>query len=151
MKGLTRKTRLSRWRIPFLILPLFLCAVLPSAPARSERIAVVVHPSNTEVLSARDVYLIYMGKRTTWGDGRKIMPFDHAQGQWKEAFVKQFLNLNVYQYDEYWLERMVRGEGTEPGKKTPAIVKRLVSKIDSAIGYIPESMVDETVRVILLQ
>lgn len=139
------------WRLSrktFLLAVLFLHSAVP---ASAERIAIIVHPSNTEVISARDIYLIYMGRKTNWADGTKIIPLDHTTSEWKEVFLRQFLNMNAYQYEEYWLERSIRGEGKEPGKKTTAVVKRLVSKIAGAIGYIPESMVDDTVRVVFLQ
>lgn len=123
----------------------------PTSARQADRVAIIVHPSNFEQITARDVYLIYVGRKTRWADGSRIMPFDHSDGESKDIFLRQFLNMDAYEYEEYWLERSIRGEGKEPPRKTAAVVKRLVAKINGAIGYIPESMIDDSVRVILKQ
>lgn len=88
-------------------------------------------------LSRDDVQRIFLGKKTTWDDGKKISPVILKGGFVHEQFLKTYLDKNVSQFDTFWKQVMFTGKGKTP-KSVPGDAEMVwfVGNTDGAVGYI---------------
>ncbi len=114
-------------------------------------IAVVVNKENTSDISKEDVTRIYLGKTTTLKDGSGITPFIMSVNtQDGEYFSENMLSKSRHQYKAYWSTLVFTGKGHPPAEfKDPSDLLNAIRENKSAIGILPENMVDDTITVVL--
>jgi ABC-type phosphate transport system substrate-binding protein len=103
-------------------------------------IVLVAHPdTQVEILSQQDVELIFLGKKSTWKDGSRIVPHVQAQSSTTDSFLREMLNLTYFQYYRYWRNALFTGQGSPPKVLTDdnEITKRLLST-PGGIGYVSQ-------------
>jgi hypothetical protein len=104
-----------------------------------------------ESMSAEDVESIFLGKRTLWGNGAKVLPAmpGEADPAAKE-FIESILNKTMAQYQGYWKRRLFSGGGTEPRSfGTQAAVVDFVGRNPGAIAVVSAPTVgDRRVKVV---
>ncbi len=135
-----------------------LLAVLASAlglatPARAtaEPTVVVVNRDNPKTdISLEELKSYFTGKRGEWPDGARVVPIDLDPGSSaRAAFSKQALGMTLPQYEQYWVDQKVRGQGTPPRTvSSEGTALKLVARVRGAIAYVPASQVDASVRVL---
>jgi len=113
-------------------------------------VAVIVHPSNSNVTTEDDIVRIFLGKKTTFADGSEAIPVDQTEGSPTKAFFTQtVLNKNDQQIKAYWAQLLFTGRGVPPKSVGQDVdVKKLVAENPSLIGYIDASDVDASIKVI---
>lgn len=111
---------------------------------------VVVNVNNTAVVSMDDVKKIYMGQVASFSDGSSAQPIMLLEGDSKrDLFTSQVLNKSDSQFIAHWAKMLFTGNGTPPQEvETMAKVKEMVSTNPANIGYIDESMIDASLRII---
>lgn len=116
-------------------------------------LVLVVNPANTNtVISLVDLKKIYLGKTRSFPNGQDVKPFDISTGEIREEFLEKFLEKNESNLKAYWSRMIFSGKGIPPqGFAKPEQLKAAVAAHPSAIGFLDSSMVDETVKVILVQ
>jgi ABC-type phosphate transport system substrate-binding protein len=88
-------------------------------------------------LSKGDVQLIFLGKKTSWDDGKKITPVVLRSGRVHDQFLKANLDKSASQFDTFWKQMMFTGKGRPPKSVAgDADVVHFVSSTDGAVGYI---------------
>ncbi len=116
----------------------------------NEPLEVIVNKSVRDSPSGSDLAAIFTTRKQDWGGGKRIVPFNYpAKHEVRVAFDKKVLEMDPDDVASYWIDRRIRG-GNAPPKQVNngQLILRLVEKMDGAIGYIPKSMVDGTVRVV---
>ncbi|MCC2615181.1 phosphate ABC transporter substrate-binding protein [Aestuariibacter halophilus] len=111
---------------------------------------VIVNAGNGAEVSMSDVKKIYLGKKGAFSNGENAIPITLSEG---DAVRGQFndgvLNKNEGQYVAYWSKMVFTGNGVPPREvATMQEVKDLVAKNPSTIGFIDESLVDGSVKVV---
>ena len=114
-------------------------------------VVVVVHPSNSQNLSADDIQRLFLGKLKSFPGGGEANPVNLREGQpAREQFNQQFLNKSESQLKAYWSQLVFTGKGTPPKElDNDDAVKAHVASNPSGIGYIDASKVDGSVKVVL--
>lgn len=127
-----------------------LITLMLTLPAFAEDFAVVVNGASGD--NGKNAYLL---NAATWGNGTAVEPFelDNAGGLKnvlvKKAFAKAFLGLSMADYKAHWSGRKASGKTKMPTLvKDFSAMKRFLSRKAGAIGYLPKSQVDGSMKVI---
>ena len=114
------------------------------------QVAVIVNKTTDAYqLSERRLLDIYSLEETKWRDGTRIVLFDlKGTDELKEAFYGH-LGRRPNDMKRIWLRLILSGEGRAPTQlRTPAGILEQVAQTPGAIGYIPQEMVTDAVRVV---
>lgn len=138
-------------RLGFVVigLGLNLCA----GAAVADVVVVVSARSPVTALSKNQVADIFLGKTALLPDGEQAVPIDQAEGSSAhDEFYSKFTGKSAAQIKAHWLKLTFTGRGQPPKYVSSSIeVKKLVAENPSAIGYIEQNMVDDSVRVLQSQ
>ena len=124
------------------------------APSRiagqEDRMAVIVHLERRTELSIEEVAQIYLRRKRFWDDGTVIVPLNlPAQAPLRARFSELVLNQTEMRLAEYWNRRYFDGILPPATLASTEAVRRYVASDANAIGYVPISEVDGSVRVVL--
>lgn len=124
---------------------LFLC----SSSAYAD-VVVIGHPSNGNQLDKDEVVKLFLGKKSSFPDGNKAVPFYLPPGDsLRGTFDKEVLGKSSSQLKSYWSKLVFTGKGTPPDElSSTADAKSKVASDSAAIAYIDSSEVDDTVKVL---
>lgn len=121
-----------------------------SALASADVVVVVSAQNANYALDKSDVEQIFLGKKSSFPDGSKAVPIDQNEGSAARAeFNKEVLGKTDSQLKAYWSRLIFTGKGTPPKESgNDADVKALIAQNPNLVGYIDDSAVDETVKVV---
>jgi hypothetical protein len=116
-------------------------------------VAVVSSKSSISTLSKNQVMELFLGKRTRFPDGSFALPIDQAEGSIaRDEFYSRFAAMSSAQVKAYWSKIIFTGRGQPPKAVANGVeAKKLVIADLSAISYIDRSLVDNDVKVVLVQ
>ena len=119
------------------------------SPAYAE-IAVIVHPSNSNVISTGEIERIFLGKVSNFSDGSSAIPLNLGEeNAMRDEFNTKVLKRDGSQLKAYWSKMIFTGKGQPPKEfADDAAVKAAVASNPNAISYIKSSSVDGSVKVI---
>ena len=133
-----------------LALALLLAVAAPrGAPAGDTRLVVIVHPDRRIALDPEDVARIYLRRQRFWEDGAPVVPINLPSGSaLRERFSRRVLRQSESRLAEYWNRRYFDGVLPPPTLASTEAVRRYVADDRNAVGYVPETELDGTVRVL---
>lgn len=129
-------------------------AALPPEEQPGERnLAIVVNVNNpVENLSTPELRRIFLGERGHWpNNGRRITLVMLEPGRPERAAVLSTIyQMNETDYDNHFLHGLFTGEVFVSPKtlSTPEGVRKFIFNVPGAIGYLRESDVDKSVKVV---
>lgn len=134
-----------------LIIALAFTLLAPSRIAGQEgRVAVIVHPDRRIELSPDEVAQIYLRRKRFWDDGTTIVPLNlPSQAPLRLRFSRLVLNQTEPRLADYWNRLYFDGILPPATLASTEAVRRYVASDPNAIGYVPVSEVDGSVRVVL--
>ncbi len=144
--------RLSRRGFSALGVGLLLDTLL--SPTRSlaavAELAVIVHPSNGVKVSGDDIADIFRTIMRSWPGGRPIAAFELPPNSEERVFFdRAVLKMDPDDVAHFWIDRRMRGGAPPPHQvPEPAILARVVAKLENAIGYVPTPLADASVRTV---
>ncbi len=110
-------------------------------------VSVIVHPSNNASLDKKAIGKIFLGKKKKFPGGGQAVPIDADSA--KAEFTKKVLGKSASQIKAYWSKLVFTGKGQAPKSvESDAEVIELISKNPNMIGYIDDSSVNSSVKVI---
>ena len=141
-----------------LLLPGHLSGVVRALAASSDSIAIVVNESNEEVLSQKQLKLIFLGRNTVWdSSGLPIkVVLQPREVKSSKVFNKLIFKDKGRRLARQWVKNIVTGAAPAPiTEHDDNYVLEQISKEKSAIGYImlsslQDSEPTEGVRVALI-
>jgi ABC-type phosphate transport system substrate-binding protein len=121
------------------------------AGVRADVVAVVASNSPITALTKTQVMDIFLGRRTHFPDGSSALPIDQAEGSpAREEFYARCAGMSSAQLKAYWSKIIFTGRGQPPATVTSSLeARKLLSANLNSIGYIEQSLVDSSVRVVL--
>jgi ABC-type phosphate transport system substrate-binding protein len=121
-----------------------------SAPACADEVVVIVNKDNTNVVDKHYVARLYTGAIKGWPDGSPAFPVDQMEGSAaRAAFYATVVGKSQATVRAIWQQHIFSGNGLPPKIAAPdAAMKALVASNRNAIGYILESQLDASVRVV---
>jgi ABC-type phosphate transport system substrate-binding protein len=121
-----------------------------TAAGAQEVVAVVSAKSPITALSANQVADIFLGRTARFPDGTPAVPIDLSEDSpEREKFYTQFTGKSPAQVKAHWSKIIFTGRGQPPRQaSTSAEARKIVAENPHAIGYIDNSAVDRSVRVL---
>lgn len=117
-----------------------------------QALAIVVNRSNlTENLSFGDLRKIFMGERSRWPNGhRVIVTMMESGNSERDAILREVYRMSERGYRDYFLRGTYTGDIPASPKtlSSPIILRKFVFNTPGAIGYLRASDVDESVKVV---
>ncbi|RTZ15736.1 hypothetical protein EJ063_11725 [Vibrio aquaticus] len=113
-------------------------------------LVVIGSPSLPDGLTASDAKKAYLGKKTGYNGGNlTVLELADSNAE-KAEFHQAVTKKSLAQLESYWSKKLFTGKGTPPpASDTPAQLKAKIASSSNAIGYIDESQVDGSVKVLL--
>lgn len=137
-------------RVVFAAVLLLLSLATPAVPHERVAIAVIVHPSRTTAISTDLLGQIYLRRKRFWDDGTPIVPLNLSAGAaLRQAFADIVLRQSEARLADYWNRQYFYGILPPATLASTEAVRRYVAADPNALGYVPASEVDGSVRVIL--
>ncbi len=128
-----------------------LCTLLTASPARAQTtgpIAVIINRHNPEDgLAVEDLRHLYLGVRTAFPNGAPVLLL--ALPKLTPRFYASALQMSPDEVNRYWIGLVFSGDSAVPPKEIASVItlKRLVARHPGAVGFIPATDADTTVRV----
>jgi ABC-type phosphate transport system substrate-binding protein len=115
-------------------------------------VVVIVHPSNSAAISAKNVQRIFLGKEKKFTGGGAVKPINQAAGSdARSDFDTNIVGRSSTQVSAYWSKLVFTGKGVPPKEVADdAAVIAAVAADASAIGYIDSSSVTGDVKALTL-
>jgi len=143
------KTRPSLSRALLAVLALLPALTDAQGVDRSLRI-VVSKENKLTSLSTDDLNRIFLGKKTLWDSGTRIVPaMPEEESPAGETFLNGTLKKSVSQFRAYWKRLLFSGGGAVPKvfRRSDQLLD-FVARQPGAIGVVEASAVDDRVRVL---
>lgn len=122
-----------------------------SGPADAAVQIIVNAQSGPTTLTAEELESVFLGKKTLWGSGVKVLPaLPQEESVPAKEFIETMLNKTVAQYQGYWKRRLFSGGGTVPRAfATNAEIVDFVGKNPGAIAVTAEPATeDDKIKVV---
>ncbi len=117
---------------------------------QESRVAVIIHPERRAELSTDEVAQIYLRRKRFWDDGTPIVPLNlSSQVPLRERFSRRVLQQTEPRLADYWNRLYYDGILPPATLASTEAVRRYVAADKNAIGYVPATEVDGSVRVVL--
>jgi hypothetical protein len=111
---------------------------------------VIVHPKRHVDLSIDEVAQIYLRRKRFWNDGSPVVPLNlSSTDPLRERFSRRVLRQDTQRLAEYWNRQYFFGIFPPATLASAEAVRRYVAADPNAIGYLPSSQADDSVRVLL--
>jgi len=114
-------------------------------------IVVIVNPSVSATVSAKDISRIFLGKSKSLPGGHKVKPLSLSDGNAaRDEFNEKVLKKSNSQLKSYWSKLIFTGKGQPPkelGSDADMIAK--ISSDPGSIGYISKESVTDAVKVLV--
>ena len=131
---------------------LFLASTLAASTtfAYADVAVVVSAKSSAPALNKQQVSDLFLGKASTFPDGKQAVPIDQAESSaFREEFHSKVTGKSGAQLKSFWSKQVFSGKGTPPKEvANSAEVKKLVADNPNMIGYIDKAAVDGSVKVV---
>jgi ABC-type phosphate transport system substrate-binding protein len=140
-----------KWRIiPALVMAMALCVIAQdrrvtgAEPDGREGVVIVCNGSVKEVsLSRADVQGMFLGRKTRWGDGRKVVPVLLKNSPATDLFLRSYVGKTPQQFTLHWDRLAFTGRGRAPDLfDSPKGLMDFVNRTPGAIGFIPADAYD---------
>ncbi|TWI64391.1 hypothetical protein IP91_03161 [Pseudoduganella lurida] len=128
-------------------------AVAAAVPAAAFDLVVIVSSTSpVTTLRADQAAAIFLGQTTRLPDGTEAAPLDQTIGSpLRDQFYLRLTNKNRALVKAHWSKLVFTGRGQPPAELPDgAAIRRRVAGDPAAIGYIDSSLLDPSVRAVLV-
>jgi hypothetical protein len=127
--------------------------ILGMATAHGDVVAVVSDRSTVVSLSKNQVVDIFLGRAARFPNGNQAVPIDQAEGTAaRNEFYTLFAGKTAAQIKAHWSKIIFTGRGQPPrAVSNSAEIKKLLAANLNGIGYIEQSAVDDSVKVVRIE
>jgi len=135
-----------------MILIILLLIVLPAVSFAADYVLVVNKNNPVSSLSREEAKQIYLGKKTTWDNGQKVLLYSQSNSNLTEALAQDVMKKTAQQLQIFWKKALFTGTGYPPIElSSDSEVKKFVAADPKGIGYISAAALDDTVRQVKLR
>ena len=111
---------------------------------------VIVHPSNSSTLDKSAIKKVFLGKSKKFPNGEQVVPIALTTGKARDEFLSAVIGKSESQLKAYWSKLIFTGKGQAPKSvDNEAEVVKLVSQNPNLIGYVSDSALDNSVKVLV--
>ncbi len=115
----------------------------------AEDLAIIVNPANTETsISANMMKQIVLGDKKRWSNGKHIVVFLPVKDTVERKSVDtKVMGMSAADFEKYLADEKIRGNVIAPPKEMDTDkIKSFVAQVPNAVGIIPASKVDASVK-----
>ncbi|WP_310438694.1 hypothetical protein [Sulfuricurvum sp.] len=128
--------------------PILLLFIFVSTLFATQYSVIISKKVDVGTLSAQQVRDIFLQKRHSLGN-QKIIPLNLVgQEPSRIAFETDVLGMGRDRLNTYWIKQHFQGITPPITQPSHESIKAFVQNVEGAIGYIPSSMVDNSVKVL---
>lgn len=140
-------------RLGLTVIGLSLTLSLAAGAAVADVVAVVSAKSPVTTLSRSQITDIFLGRTSSLPNGDLVVPIDQVEGSpARDEFYARFTGKSAAQIKAHWSKIIFTGRGQPPMEVPNSFaVKKKVFENPNAIGYIDQSLVDGSVRVLVAE
>lgn len=132
----------------FLTVPL----IYAVSPASAEVVVIANKDVQTDSLTANTLMNIFLGKKSSWDDGQRIIFATLKSGKTHEDFIKTYVNKSSSQFSNYWKKQVFTGKGKLPEQfESEKDLVKYVASTKGAIGYISTGTDNSPVKIITVR
>ncbi len=116
-------------------------------------VAVVTGAGNPAITLSKDqVSDVFLGNVTSLPDGSSVVPVDQPESSpLRNEFYLKVANRSAAQAKAHWAKLYFTGRGVPPREgRDSSDIKKILNSTPGAIGYIDQSSLDRSVKVILV-
>jgi ABC-type phosphate transport system substrate-binding protein len=127
--------------------------MLGMTTAHGDVVAVVSDRSPLGSLSKNQLVDIFLGRAVRFPDGNQAVPIDQAEGtDARNEFYTRFAGKTAGQLKAHWSKIIFTGRGRPPRAVSNSDeIKKLLASNLNGIGYIEQSAVDGSVKVVRIE
>ncbi|WP_417519003.1 phosphate ABC transporter substrate-binding protein [Marinobacter sp.] len=128
----------------------FLLAGLLCSPLLQADVVIIGNPAGPDSITNNQVRDLYLNRSKELPNGQKATPFELPEGnQVRAQFHDKITGRNDAQLKAFWSKQVFTGRGQPPQEAgSEAAMKAQVASTPGGIGYIDETDVDSSVKVI---
>jgi ABC-type phosphate transport system substrate-binding protein len=128
--------------------PLILILIFGSIVFGAQYSIIISKKAPVSSISVEQIRDIYLQKRHTVGD-QQIIPLNLVgQDPSRIAFENTVIGMERDRLNAYWVKQHFQGNSPPITQSSHESIKAFVQNVEGAIGYIPSSMVDNSVKVL---
>lgn len=120
---------------------------------QKNKIAVIVHETNPQKLTEKEIKALYLDRLTRWQDGSRVMLYDLPLGdKYRDKFSRSILNMTALEADKQEARRReLRIKGNDVEVKAKNVVVSYVEQHPNAVAYVPLNLVRDksSVKIVL--
>jgi ABC-type phosphate transport system substrate-binding protein len=132
----------------WLMSSILIAALFSSSASAVAGVVAIVNKANTSADRAT-IGRLYTLETKTWSDGTPAKLYDLSGESEREAFFQAYTGKSAGSIKSLWSRAVFSGRGVPPKMfDSSADVKNEVAKDKNAVGYVDESSVDSSVRVV---
>lgn len=144
-------------RLALASVALWLAALAPlrAPPSRAQpdkRIVLIVGKAATSIsdVDGAMVRRAFEGHPVEYASGKRLVPFNApAESSMRQRFDRMVLGFTPEEVGRFWVDQRIRGQALPPRTvASPAFGVRVVAALPGGITYVPEDVVNDTVRVL---
>jgi ABC-type phosphate transport system substrate-binding protein len=110
---------------------------IPAAAWAGSVIVIANNDVPRSSLTLDEVQRIFLGKKTEWSAGERIIPVCLKKGKSHETFLRTYMDMNNSQFDIFWKQAIFTGKGQMPKMFTnEADIVQFVRNNPGGVGYI---------------
>jgi ABC-type phosphate transport system substrate-binding protein len=127
--------------------------ILGMAMAHGDVVAVVSNQSKVVSLSNNQLVYIFLGRAARFPNGDQSVPIDQVEGAAaRNEFYTRFAGKTATQIKAHWSKIIFTGRGQPPRAVSNSDeIKKLLASNPNGIGYIEQSEVDDSVKVVRIE
>ncbi|HPW68782.1 MAG: substrate-binding domain-containing protein [Deltaproteobacteria bacterium] len=135
-----------------MVLSVFGGFIFPAGHAASEVMVVANDSVPVESLSRDAVQEIFLGRKTRWSDGQKIVLATLKEGDDHRDFLRMYVGKTPHQFQNYWKSQVFTGRGKAPDAFTsPDELAEFVANTPGAIGYLPQRAYQNQLKILMIE
>ncbi len=137
--------------IGFIFVAIVVMALSFPYVASAEEAVVIIANKNVPAssLSYDEIKDIFLGNKTKWDTGLKIITATSSGSEAHKPFLKKYLKKSPSQFKRYCRSLLFTGKGKMPRSfETLERLLEFVTNTDGAIGYIPSQMTSDEIKII---
>jgi len=116
---------------------LFIALLAPALSLASDVVIIANKNVPVSTLASNDIKQIFLGRKTTWDNGVKIIFVVQDRTDASDSFLKTYIMKNAYQYDIFWKKQVFTGKGKAPiSFSSDQELVQFVSETPNSIGYV---------------
>ncbi|WP_455375503.1 hypothetical protein [Kaarinaea lacus] len=120
---------------------------------KKNKIAVIVHETNPQKLTEKEIKALYLDRLTRWQDGSRVMLYDLPLGdKYRDKFSRSVLKMTALEADKQESKRReLRIKANDVEVKAKNVVVSYVEQNPNAVAYVPLNLVRDksNVKIVL--